>query len=172
MRAFSRRLLILMEISLFPRALHSPRNEPSFSPAAAALFFLFFFFILSFSYMLSFSAAVFHYYVLSVSRIQSNVYVWVPISIKTFPADAPRFSLLTTPPPPPPPIQPLIVATAVAVAARIVVAVVVPQPPPPPREPVTSATLLFSARRTYFINARPPSPHRPLRSALDVRLNY
>lgn len=95
--------------------------------------FLFFFF-LSFSYMLSFSAPVFHYYVLSVSRIQTNVYVWVPISIKTFPRRAapPRARCRSS---------------AVVCCRR--------------RHPVNPSHpwLLFS-RRTYFINAR-PSPRRP-----------
>lgn len=70
--------------------LYSYGNFPS--PCLFLSFLIFFFF---FSYMLSFFAPVFHYYVLSaVSRIQTDVYVWgVPISIKTFPTDV--LSLLT-----------------------------------------------------------------------------
>lgn len=74
--------------------------------------------------------------VLSVSRIQTNVYVWVPISIKTFPRRA---------------------------AANHLSPFTISSPTPALRTSVNPShpRLLFS-RRTYFINARPLLTVAPL----------
>lgn len=127
--AFSRRLLILMEISLF--------SLLPLCPAHSRLFLLFSPFFFVFFIHVKFLRSRFSLLrVLSVSRIQTNVYVWVPISIKTFPRRAAANHL-----------SPFTISSPTSALRTSV-------NPSHPR-------LLFS-RRTYFINARPLLTVAPL----------
>jgi len=129
------------KVCLFPTSTYSYGNLPfflcprparhahRFSTAALSFFFLPFFFV--FFIHVKFLRSRFSLLrVLSVSRIQTNVYVWVPISIKTFPrraaANHPSPFAISSP------------HHATPHTSRL--------PPPPPREPVTSVATIF---KTY-----------------------
>jgi len=127
--AFFRRLLILMEISLFSLLPLRPPRAQVLSTAALSLFFLpFFVFFIHVKFLRSRFSLL---RVLSVSRIQTNVYVWVPISIKTFP----RRAAANHP-------SPFAISSPHHVSPHTTSC----PPPPPHREPVTSVATIF---KTY-----------------------
>lgn len=141
---FSDVYLFLWKYPFFSLPPLRPPRAQVLSTAALSLFFLPFF--LSFSYMLSFSAPVFHYYVFFQFPAFRLMYMYgCPFPLKLFPVSP----LLTIHPPSP------YHSPTTSLLTRLVV-----------RHHRLSLNpshpwLLFS-RRTYFINARPLLAVAPL----------